>query len=281
MKKFLAIAASLVLVALIGAGAYLYFSFSSLVKTAVETYAPRYTQTKVTLGGVSASIFGGSATISDFVIGNPTGFKSPEAISIGKATLAVDTATVTSPVIHVNTIEIIAPHITYEPGQGSNNLSVIQKNVAKATQTPAAQPPATKDQAKDTSAQAPEKKFIIDRLTITQAQATIALPQLGGATQLLGQDANTAVMLPTIDMRDLGAKEGGLPPAKIAEQVMSRLQQQAQQSVGGSVKGLTDKLGAGAGGLLNQGSGSGSGTSSGSSTGSGGVGDQLKGILGK
>ncbi|HTI87943.1 MAG TPA: hypothetical protein VL966_15155 [Alphaproteobacteria bacterium] len=270
MKKILGVIVAVVLIALIGAGAYMYFSFSGLVKSAVETYAPRFTQTKVTLGGVSASIFGGSATINDLVIGNPSGFKSPEAISIGKATLSVDTGSVMSPVIHVKTIEVIAPHITYEPGQGSNNLSVIQKNVTKATQTSAAQPPATKDQAKDTSAQAPEKKFIIDRLTISGAQATIALPQMTGATQLVGQNASTAVTLPTIDMRDLGAKEGGLPPAKIAEQVMSRLQQQAQQSVGNSAKGLMDKVGSGAGGLVDQ------GTSAG-----GGVGGQLKGLLGK
>jgi hypothetical protein len=275
VKKVLGIVAGLILLAVIGGGVYMYMSFSGLVKSAVETYAPRFTQTKVTLGGVSASIFGGSATIEDLVIGNPAGFKSPEAIAIKKASLAVDSGSVMSNVVHVKSIDIVAPHITYEPGQGSNNLSVLQQNIAKAAQTPGAQPPASKDAAKDTSANAPEKRFIIDRLTISQAQATVVVPQVGGAAQLLGQDSNASVTLPTIDMRDLGAKEGGLPPAKIAEQVMARLQQQAQQAVGNNAQKLLDKVApGGAGGLLNQ---QGAGTGSGS----GDIGGQLKGLLGR
>ncbi|MGE5537289.1 MAG: hypothetical protein ACM30I_01630 [Gemmatimonas sp.] len=270
MKRVLGIVAALVLVVVIGAGAYVYFTFSSLVKHGVETYAPRMTQTKVTLGGVTASVFGGSASISDLVIGNPAGFKSPEAIAIGKASLSVEPRSVLSDVIHVKEIAIVAPRITYEPGQGSNNLSVIQKNVAKATQTPGAQPPATKE----AGAQGPEKKFIIDHLVISQAQATVALPQIAGATQLVGQDANTSVTLPTIEMRDLGAKEGGLPPAKIAEQVMARVEQQAKDAVGNNAQRLLDRLGSGAGGLLNQGASGGSGAAS-------DVGGQLKGLLGR
>src|SRR4051812_36929234 len=110
MKKILGIVAGLVLVVLIGAGIYVYISLSSLVKAGIETYAPRMTQTKVTVGGVSASVFGGSATISDLVIGNPSGFKAPEAISIRKASLSVDSGSVMSPVVHVKEIEIVAPH---------------------------------------------------------------------------------------------------------------------------------------------------------------------------
>jgi hypothetical protein len=265
VKKILGIVAALVLVAVVGAGLYFYFAFSSLVKAGVETYGPRITQTKMTLGGVSVSLFGGSATIEDLVIGNPQGFKSAQAMSVHKAAISVDPATVLKDVVHIRSIDVAGPQITYEMGQGSNNLSVIQKNIAKASQTPGAQPPAKKDQAAG-----PEKKFIIDRLTIADAQATAALSQLSAVASAVGQGSNVSVTLPTIDMRDLGAKEGGLPPAKIAEQVMAKLEQQAQQAVSAQAKGLLNDVGKGAGGVLDQGA-----------SGASGVGDKLKGLLGK
>jgi uncharacterized protein involved in outer membrane biogenesis len=220
MRRVLGIIAAVVLIAIVGGGLYLYFSFSNLVKAGVETYAPRITQTKVTLGGVSVSPFGGSVTIKDLVVGNPSGFKSDQAMSMHRASITVDPGTVFKDVIHIKTIEIDAPQITYEMGQGSNNLSVIQKNIARASQTPGTQPPANKDQAAG-----PEKKFIIDRLVISEAKATAALTQLGSVAKAVGQDSNVSVTLPTIDLRDLGTKEGGLPPAKIAEQVMAQLEQ--------------------------------------------------------
>jgi len=266
MKKVLGIIAALVLVAVVGAGLYFYFAFSSLVKAGVETYAPRITQTKVTLGGVSASLFGGSATIENLVIGNPPGFKTAQAMAVRKASVTVELGTVMKDVIHIKDVAITAPQITYEIGQGSNNLSVLQKNIAKASQTPGAQPPAKKDEA----AAGPEKKFIIDRLVITDAQATAAMTQLGSVASAVGQGTDISVTLPTIDMRDLGTKEGGLPPAKIAEQVMAKLEQQAQQAINAQAKDLMGKLGTGAGGVLDQGA-----------SGASGVGEQLKGLLGK
>jgi hypothetical protein len=93
---------------------------------------------------------------------------------------------------------------------------------------------------------------------------------LGAVASAAGQSSNVSVTLPTIDMRDLGAKEGGLPPAKIAEQVMARLEQQAQQAVSANAKQLLNDVGKGAGGLLDKGQGA-----------APGAGDRLKGLLGR
>jgi len=264
MKKFLGIVAALVLIVVVGGGLYLYFSFSSLVKAGVETYAPRITKTKVTLGSVSVSLLGGSATINDLIVGNPSGFKSDKALAIGKASISLDIGSVMSPVVHIKEVQVASPLVVFESGQGSNNLSVIQKNIASAA------PPPSSPQPASSGNEQPAKKFIIDHLVISDAKATLAMPQLSGATQLVGQESSASVTLPTIDMRDLGTKEGGLPPAKIAEQVMARLQQQAQQAVTANAQKLMEGIGKGAGDILNQGQ-----------SGAQGVGDQLKGLLGR
>lgn len=264
MKKFFGIVAALVIVVIAGAGLYLYFSFSSLVKTAVETYAPPITHTKVTLGGVSVSLFSGSATIENLVIGNPSGFKSDKAMAVGKASISLDSSTVMSPVVHIKEIQIVSPQVVFEPGEGSNNLSVLQKNIASTAPSPSPSQPAN---ANANAPEQPAKKLIIDHLVISQANVAAALPQAAQLAQMAGQSSNLDVTLPTIDMRDLGTKEGGLPPAKIAEQVMAKLEQQTQEAVTANAQKLMDQVGKGAGGMINQGGQ--------------GAGDQLKGLLGK
>jgi len=264
MKKVIGVVVVLLLVAVVGAGVYVYFAFSSLVKAGIETYGPRMTQTTVTVGGVSASLFGGSLTINRLVVGNPAGFKSASALQIEKASVAVDPRSVFSDVVHIKDIEIAAPHVTYEPGQGSNNLSVLQRNITRAGQAAGGQGAPQQQQA------GPAKRLIIDHLLVSGAQATLAVPQIAGATALVGQESSTSVTLPNIEMRDLGAKEGGLPPAKIAEQVMARVQEQAEQAVKANAQKLIDDATKGAGGLINQAPG-----------GAGDLGSQLKGLLGR
>jgi uncharacterized protein involved in outer membrane biogenesis len=266
MKKVLGAIAAFVFVAVIAIGLYLYFSFSSLVKTAVETYAPRITQTRVSLGGVSVSLFSGSASLDDLVVGNPTGFKSDRALALHRVAISLDTGSVMSPVVHIKDIQILAPQIVFEPGQGSNNLSAIQKNLARMASGQAPAQPASGANA----GPQPQKKLIIDHFIISDAKATLALPQLSQVAQLAGQSSDVAVTLPTIEMRDLGTKEGGLPPAKIAELVMAKLEAQAEQSAADYSQKLMNDMSKGAGSLLNQGS-----------DGAKGVGDQLKGLLGR
>ena len=262
MKKILGGIAAFILVAIIAVGLYLYFSFSTLVKTAVETYAPRITQTKVTLSGVSVSIFGGSASLNDLLVGNPNGFKSDRAMALHKVSISLDSGSVMSPVVHIKDVEIIEPQIVFEPGQGSNNLSVIQKNLARmaAGQAPAQPSSGT------TAGPQPQKKLIIDHFIISGTKAVLALPQLSQVAQMAGQKSDVAVTLPTIEMRELGTKEGGLPPAKIAELVMARLEEQAQKAATDYSEKLMNDMSKGAGGLMNQG---------------GDVGGQLKGLLGR
>ena len=266
MKKVLGAIVAVVLVAVVGLGLYLYFSFSSLVKTAVETYAPRITQTKVTLGGVSVSLFGGSASLDDLVVGNPAGFKSDRAVSLHKVSVSLDSGSVMSPVVHIKDVQIIGPQLVFEPGQGSNNLSVIQKNLARMASGQAPAQPSSGT----TAGPQPQKKLIIDHFIISGTKAVLTLPQLGSVAQMAGQSSDVSVTLPTIEMRDLGTKEGGLPPAKIAEQVMARLEAEAQQAATDYTQKLMNDMSKGAGGLLNQG---GDGTQ--------GLGSQLKGLLGR
>lgn len=262
MKKIIGIVVAVIIVAVVAVGLYVYFALSSLVKAGIETYAPRITKTAVTVDSVSASPLGGALTINGLAIANPAGFKSKDALMVQKASITVDPSSVFSDVVHVKSIEITTPHVTFEPGQGSNNLSVLQHNMTQTAQADTGQG-APKEQS------GTPKKLIIDHFVIGDAQATLAVPQAAGAAALVGQQSSASVTLPTIDMRDLGTKEGGLPPSKIAAEIMARIESQTEKAVQANAQKLIDSVTKGAGDALKN------------APSGGDVGKQLKGLLGR
>src|ERR1017187_66834 len=67
-----------------------------IIKTGVETAGPKITQTTVTVSAVNVSLLAGSAGVKDLVLGNPAGYKSPQAISIGKAAVSLSPVSILS-----------------------------------------------------------------------------------------------------------------------------------------------------------------------------------------
>ena len=226
MMRVLGAVAVVVMAFVMVIGIYYYFSFSSLVKETVETYGPRVTKTKVMLGGVSVSVFARSVTLEGLVIGNPGGFKNDHAMTLEKVVVTIDIRSVISPVVHIKDVHIVAPLIVYEPGQGSNNLSVIQNNIAVMESSQSA----VQAPSGGVSVEQPHTKIIVDHFIMSDAKAIITLPELQNDTQMVGQKSDMSVALPTLEISNLGAQEGGLRPLEIAEQVMSRIKQQAQQA---------------------------------------------------
>src|ERR1035438_6091226 len=64
-------------------------SLDGIVKRGVETVGPRLTKVDIKLDKVSLSILSGSGQIGGLTVGNPEGFKTPQAISVGSASLAL------------------------------------------------------------------------------------------------------------------------------------------------------------------------------------------------
>src|ERR1035437_10029823 len=59
------------------------------VKRGVETFGPKLTKVDIKLQSVSLSLLSGAGTIKGLLVGNPEGFKTPSAIRVGEATLAL------------------------------------------------------------------------------------------------------------------------------------------------------------------------------------------------
>src|SRR4051794_18583227 len=146
MKKlFTRLFLILVLLVIVGI-VWVHFFLDSTIKRGVETYGPKFTKVDVKLASVNLSLLSGGCSMNGFVLGNPEGFKSPSAISVGSSHVAIKPASMLSDKIIVQTVNMQAPEITFETGLNvkENNLSKILANLEEATgpagEKPAAQP---------------------------------------------------------------------------------------------------------------------------------------------
>jgi uncharacterized protein involved in outer membrane biogenesis len=195
----------LIVVGVIVVGLFL----GKIVKEGVNTIGPKITQTPLTVDAVDVSVLTGSARVKNLVIGNPGGFKAPNAITVGLAAVSVSPMSVLSDKIVVRSIRVESPEITFEGNPlGANNLKKIQDNVNAAAanfQSPLStnQPPKTAAPAK------PGAKFEVDDFLITGAKVHIG----NGAT----------LQLPDIHLTDLGKGPEGITAADLTKRVLSEV----------------------------------------------------------
>src|ERR1043165_5708931 len=130
IKKILLVAIIAVLALGIAGVIIVGLSLDKIVKKGIETVAPMLTQTPVTVDHVNLSILSGAAGIHGLIVGNPQGYKSTNAISLGKAAVSISPGSLLSDKIVVRSVEVIAPEVTLEGNPfGENNLQKILDSV--------------------------------------------------------------------------------------------------------------------------------------------------------
>ena len=205
VRTVLLLVALALLLAIGGAVWWLYASRDAIIKRGIEHYGPQYAGVSVKVGKVKLDPLDGRGAISGLVVGNPPGFSSASALSLGEVRLAVDPATLTSPVVRVRELVLDAPHVTYERGEKGDNLSAIQKNIESRI-------PRSRGGEKK-SERADERRFIVDRVQVRNAKVSY-----GGAL---------TTSLPDVQFRDLGKKTNGATAGELTEEIWSQLRREA------------------------------------------------------
>src|SRR5262249_22161169 len=143
--------------------------------------------------------------ISGLVVGNPEGFKTPQAIKVGSTTLELEPRSLLSDKVIVKKIEVIEPDVTVEAGLGGINLSKLLANVQEATGgsgTNAAAKP------KEPAAEA-GKKLQVNDFLISKAKVRVAMSDLGGQ--------GAEVTLEDIHLTNLGSGPEGITAGELTE----------------------------------------------------------------
>ena len=220
MKKVLLSLVIVLIVLIVAGGIVASFFLGPIVKTGMETVGPKITQVSVRVDAVNLSLLTGSAGIKNLVVGNPEGYKAPEAIRIGSASVGVNPLSILTDKIVIRSVRVEAPEITFEGNPFSgNNLNTILKNVSSATESSGTaatnapgEPPAK-----------PAKKLEVDELLITGGKVNF-----NGAT----------LSLPDIHLTNLGKGSEGITSVDLTRRVLSALTSATIKAVAGAATDL-------------------------------------------
>ncbi len=213
MKKILLAIVVAGLLAVGGGAWWLYSKRDSLIADAIRTYGPEILGVSVKLGSIKTDFANQSAALHGLVIGNPPGFQSSRALSLGEVSLKLDLGSLTKDVILIREISVIKPDITYEHKSGGSNLDVIQRNAEKNVAEKSAALGISKDDKKDAKDKGPGKKFIIEHVYIKDAKANVTAELLKGKT--------LSVPVADLHLTDIGKKTNGATAGEAVKQIVS------------------------------------------------------------
>jgi uncharacterized protein involved in outer membrane biogenesis len=248
MKKLLIrLLIALIVLILLGILAVSLF-LDGAVKRGIETVGPMLTKVEVKLDSVSLSLLSGSGKVKGLLVGNPEGYKTPSAIQVGTASLALQPGSVFASKVVIKSIQVQAPEITFETDLTGNNLSKILDNLQASTGE--SQPGGAKPAQPSQPAKA-GKKLEVDDFLITGAKLHVSVTGLGGQS--------ATVPLPEIHLVDLGKGPDGITPAELTQRVLQAIEKEALQASSSAVAslskqaaGLTKGLGNSATGAVDQ-----------------------------
>jgi len=227
----------LIVVAVIVAG----FFLGTIVKTGMETAGPKITQVSIKVDAVKLTLVTGSAQVKGLVVGNPEGYKTPQAISVGSAAVDVNPFSVLSDKIVIRSVRVEAPEITFEGNPFSgNNLSAIMKNVNAATKSGG--PGSTNATARADNK--PGQKIEVDDFLITGAIVHVSLTGVSGKEMTLP--------LPDIHLTNLGKDNAGITAADLTRRVLDAITTATIKAVATATTDISHGAGKAAGAGMNK-----------------------------
>lgn len=228
MKKLLIAIGVLVALAAI-VFVVLSFFLGSIVTAGVNNFAPKLTQTTVTLASARISPLNGHGTLTNLVVGNPKGWSDNNLCTLGKIHINVAPFSIFGDHIVINEIDIDAPEFNYETKIIASNVKDLVNNIE-----------ATMGGGKDTLPQATTKsgqpiKFEVKKFRLQNARVRVGVA--GNAMSLA---------MPAVEMSDLGTKEGGITADQLALAIMHKVTASVVTATAGAALDLSKTGGAGA-----------------------------------
>jgi hypothetical protein len=200
-KKLLSVVGALLVLALV-VYVGLQFFLGSIVKTGINTFAPKLTGSKVTLEDAQISPLSGTGTLSGFSVGNPPGWTSEKAFYLGKIHVDLEPFSVMGDHIVVNEITIDHPEFVYETKVVASNIGDLLKNIENAT--------GGKDDASTAKTKSGKPiRFEVKKFTMQNGTVTLGV----------GPAAMTLPM-PPITLENIGTGQGGVTSGEFAFSVM-------------------------------------------------------------
>lgn len=223
-----------------------------VAKLVATTLVPKLTKTSFALGRFSFNPYTGRLAAGGILLGNPEGYSEPTAVSLENLAFDIDMSTLGDEYVHIEEITVSGLFASYVMGgqNGTDNLTQIKNNLsggkveakdeeakaqAKAKGEIEAKGEEAKGEAEAKDEEAKAKKFVIDRLTVSDVRVSFGL---------------VTVPLPVdIVLTDVGKKSNGVTFVELCDQVWQAVFKQAM-ALNDGAKLLGAMLGEGAGKTL-------------------------------
>jgi hypothetical protein len=217
MKRGLLIGGGIVVVIVVAVVGYIAMNINPIIKDSVETYGSEITKVAVKLNEVDISPWSGEGKLAGLTVGNPKGYQTDNAFSLGVVSIKLDTSSVTGDTVIIHEIVIAAPQVTYELGPGGSNIDVIRKNVDGFMG--GGGKPSGEAKSEDGGT-----KIIIENLIIRDGNISVSAALLQGK--------KLSVPLPGIHLKDIGKDQGGASPGEVVDLIMASVTEGATKAVG-------------------------------------------------
>ncbi|MGE5790347.1 MAG: hypothetical protein ACM33C_05735 [Syntrophaceae bacterium] len=206
MKKLLLTAGAMA-AALILAVAIVITRLDSLITKAINTYGPGITGTEILIDDVRVSFLNGDATVKNFLLGNPKGYRSAHAAQVASVRVDLEIGSLLGDTIVVKRIEVVQPDIIYEKRGGTDNFRVIAKHAEQKTKEAGLAGGEPREEK-------PGKRLLIREFIVKGGRVTLYTPDLPSGT--------ASAAIPDMLLRNVGGKDGS-PPEKVFSRILAAL----------------------------------------------------------
>lgn len=218
MKILLKLVIAVLVIVALGVGGAVFY-VDSIVKKGIEQGGEMALGVPTQLGSANVSLLGGEAALNNLQISNPAGFKAKAFMELGQGAVAVSLGSLMGDTVKVPKVTLSHIRINLEQQGRTNNIDPLLRRAKSLSGNKGSAP--SQPQAESGSG----KKVIVDYFLLDDVQ-------LDASLDLLGQQSSVKLVLPKIELRNLGAKEQGLPLPKLIQQVVAAVLSAAQQSSG-------------------------------------------------
>ena len=210
----------LLLLLIVVAGVGVIFLSDTLVKNGIEKGGETALGVPTRVGDIHLSLLGGEATMTNLNIANPPGFSAAQFLELGHADMALSLNSLLSDKVIIPRIEIRGIRVNLEQRDGRNNVNPLLERARHLAgdKDPSTEPSPAR--SRDDG-----KKYVISHFSLDNVQVNANL-------DVLGQSSSLNLVLPKIELRNLGEEEQGLTMPELIERIVQVILATAQKSSG-------------------------------------------------
>ena len=206
---------------IIGFGIFAFMNFGNIAKMQAERIGSQTLGVPVTIGSLDISLAEKQVSVGKIAIGNPNGFKRPDALTVDDITVQLES--LSKDLIVFKKIAVNSAQITFEANENGTNFSALKKNLPQSS---------AKEQK--TAPAGNQIKVIVRDFQLNGAKIDPAVLMFDAA-------GIKPIAMPNIRLSGIGEKENGVLAKEAIAQIFNAISTKVNAVAGnaGFLKGLS------------------------------------------